>query len=948
MPPAPGDDLIESQRKLTSLLKVLSGIFYRSDLSPPWKMGFVSQGVGNLTGYSATELEDGGWQSLMCPEDVDTVREKVAVAIAEREPFSATYRILHRSGEVRWVRERGHAVYAAGGEALCLEGMISDVTDEHCARQANVEAQHTMGEYAKRLAQVLESTTDCVFSVDREWRFTYLNGRAQAEIGGGKCLVGEHVLDVFPQLENTDFWAAYQGVMHDRKPSELEAYMPGLEHWYQVHAAPIAEGITVFFRNIDGRKRAEAALRERKVQLNKTLDNIPQMVWCTRPDGYHDYYNRAWYAFTGVPEGSTDGEEWSGMFHPDDQERAWEEWRHSLRTGEPYEIEYRLRHHADGFRWVLGRATAERNERGEIVRWYGTCTDIHDRVTAQSALHESRSVQECVLDSSADCIKIILADGTLDFMNEPGLRALEFECLDAIRGKSWPSFVPEEGREAAQKWIDKALLGEIVRFTGFCPTASGKPRWWDVVVTPIEDEVGEITRVLSISRDITLQRETSERLKWASEHDALTGLPNRRAFESHLRAATIRAMRSGGDVALLLLDLDYFKHVNDTLGHAAGDHLLKIVSRRLQGSVRAGDFVARLGGDEFAIVLEGPSGACDPMRIGNAIIERLRRSVRFEGRNITAGASIGGAVFPADAQSANELMKSADIALYALKEGGRGGTQMFQGFMRERAQLVASQLGMARLAITEKSVEPHYQQKVDLLTGQIAGMEALLRWRHDTRGLQAPDTVLEAFKDYELAAKIGDLMQRRVFRDLRGWLDQDLPVGFIAINAAPAEFLRDDFAERFIERMNEFSIPPSLIEVEVTEHVFLERGSDHVARALSLLNQAGVRIALDDFGTGHSSLSHLRDFPVDVVKIDRSFIERIVDDTEVKAIVSAIIDLSRSLKIDVVAEGVETELQKRLLVAEGCNLGQGFYFGKAIGACEVPPLLGSRPQRLVA
>jgi diguanylate cyclase (GGDEF)-like protein len=453
------------------------------------------------------------------------------------------------------------------------------------------------------------------------------------------------------------------------------------------------------------------------------------------------------------------------------------------------------------------------------------------------------------------------------------------------------------------------------------------------------DERGEVIRLLSISRDITSNRETAEQLRWASEHDGLTSLPNRRSFQAHLQAATIRAMESGEMVGLLLMDLDHFKHVNDTLGHAAGDHLLKTFGQRLKSCVRASDVVARLGGDEFAVVLEGVRHEDDLVRAGESILSRLQTPIRFDGRVLSAGASIGGALFPRDASSSHELFKNADTALYAIKNAGRGGTRMFHNHMREHAQKMASQLSLARLAISEKSVVPHYQQKVDLKTGRIRGFEALLRWNHPTRGLQQPDSVAEAFKDYELASKIGGLMQEKVLGDMRRWGRAGTPFGTISINAAPAEFLRDDYAERLLARIEQHDVPASLVEVEVTEHVFLERGSEYVSRALKQLNQAGIRISLDDFGTGYSSLSHLRDFPVNVVKIDRSFIAKMMEESEIAAIVTAVIDLAASLSIDVVAEGVETKAQEALLRAKGCTLGQGFLFGRAVEADEVRTLL---------
>jgi diguanylate cyclase (GGDEF)-like protein/PAS domain S-box-containing protein len=789
-----------------------------------------------------------------------------------------------------------------------------------------------------QLAQILEATSDCVCRLDSRLYFTYLNKRAEYEISGGVDLRGRHILDAFPQIEGTPLWVAYEEVAAGKGPRQLETFVSKLDHWYEVHIVPADGCITVFFRNIDDRKAAEDDARSREEKLKRTLAHVPQMIWATRPDGFHDYYSPLWYEFTGVPAGSTDGDGWSDMFHPNDRDRAWSAWEHSLKTGEPYEIEYRLRHHSGEYRWVLGRASAERNRHGKIVRWYGTCTDIHEGVLAQQAWHETRSLQEGILDSSADCIKLISSDGTIMFMNEPGVRSMELGSLETVRGKSWLSLWPEESQPDVQAALEAARSGSVARFSGFCPTASGKPRWWDVVVSPVRNARGEIDRLLSISRDITEQRETAQKLRRASEEDPLTRLPNRRAFEDHLRAATIRAMQSDGQVAVLLIDLDHFKHINDTFGHPAGDQVLTVFAKRLKNAARSTDFVARLGGDEFAVILESPDRKIDPRQIGDDMVNRLRRPIRFEGQTICAGASIGGAVYPDNSSNANELLKNADIALYALKEGGRGGTLMFKPDMLEHAQLVASQLSLARAELNEVSIEPHYQPKVDLKSGRIAGLEALLRWRDGTRGLQMPDTIAEAFKDYELAARIGEIMQNSVFRDARGWLDCNLPVGFIAINAAPAEFLRDDFAEKFIARMTKHAIPPALVEVEITEHVFLQRGGDYVGRALELLKKTGVRIALDDFGTGHSSLSHLRDYPVDVLKIDRSFVERMETDDEARAIVSAVIKLAKSLKIDVVAEGLETQMQKQMLLHEGCKIGQGFYFGRAMQASDVPGL----------
>jgi predicted signal transduction protein with EAL and GGDEF domain len=367
--------------------------------------------------------------------------------------------------------------------------------------------------------------------------------------------------------------------------------------------------------------------------------------------------------------------------------------------------------------------------------------------------------------------------------------------------------------------------------------------------------------------------------------------------------------------------------------------LLTIFAKRLKACVRPGDFVARLGGDEFAVILEGVKGEEDLVRTGQSIVQRLQAPISIDGRAASAGASIGGALFPRDASTAQELFNNADTALYSLKAAGRGGTKMFHNQMRQDAQHVASQLSLARVALSEESVIPNYQPKIDLRTGEVAGFEALLRWRHPRFGIQLPETVAEAFKDYELASRIGDLMQRKVLHDLRRWQDRGFIFGPVSLNAAPAEFLRDDYAERLLKIIADAGVSPRAVEVEVTEHVFFDRAAEFVARALRVLNEAGVRIALDDFGTGYSSLSHLRDFPVDVVKIDHSFISKMIEEQEIAAIVSAVIDLARSLRIDVVAEGVETEAQRDMLALKGCSFGQGYLFGRAAEADEVQLLL---------
>lgn len=436
------------------------------------------------------------------------------------------------------------------------------------------------------------------------------------------------------------------------------------------------------------------------------------------------------------------------------------------------------------------------------------------------------------------------------------------------------------------------------------------------------------------------EQEEAERLRWASEHDPLTHLPNRRAFQRRLQTSILTGMEKGSCVALLLLDLDHFKHVNDSLGHPAGDELLKYAAERLLNVVDSDSFVARIGGDEFAIIIDYVKSDQDVLTIGNRALQRLKEPMQIAGRIVNTGGSIGAAIFPNHGGCAGELVNAADTALYALKESGRGGTKLLDEHVLESARRSASHLSIARSAAEERTITPFYQRIVQLGTGKTVGFEALLRCGSSTP-LHSANILEEAFADYDMATRLSEQMHQQVASDVAAWVRDGLQVGRVAINAAPSEFLRDDYAERLLNVLGTHDVSPSRIAVEVTEHVFLGRSAEYVARAVRLLKSAGVHIYLDDFGTGYSSLSHLLDLKVDAVKMDKSFTDKLVDGGEATSIVMAVVSLAKSLGISTVAEGVETEPQARLLKVMGCDYAQGYHFGRPGNAQDLVHLMGA-------
>ncbi|HTK70869.1 MAG TPA: bifunctional diguanylate cyclase/phosphodiesterase, partial [Croceibacterium sp.] len=353
---------------------------------------------------------------------------------------------------------------------------------------------------------------------------------------------------------------------------------------------------------------------------------------------------------------------------------------------------------------------------------------------------------------------------------------------------------------------------------------------------------------------------------------------------------------------------------------------------------------ARLGGDEFAIVVPRLRGKDDLLSLSRSIQERMRAPFVHGGRVLDCRVSSGASMFPEHACSSRDILKCADTALYAAKAAGRATVTLYEPQMREDLQRRVTMVQLARKAIEDHRVVPYYQPKLDLQTGRVDGFEALLRWRNEKGRICPPGTIEAAFEDLEVAAAISDRMIDRVIADMRGWLDRGIAFGHVAVNASAAEFRRDNFAERVLDSLRRAAIPTRCFQLEVTETVFLGRGAEYVHRALALLNQQGVRIALDDFGTGYASLRHLKQFPVDLIKIDQSFVRDMEIDPGDEAIVRAVINLGKSLGIHVVAEGIESAQQAGSLQRLKCDFGQGFLFSKAVPASRVPPLVGKWQQ----
>jgi diguanylate cyclase (GGDEF)-like protein len=476
--------------------------------------------------------------------------------------------------------------------------------------------------------------------------------------------------------------------------------------------------------------------------------------------------------------------------------------------------------------------------------------------------------------------------------------------------------------------------------------ANALTRKWQNELT-LRRQVEELERVVE---DRTQGLEAANRqLRHLATHDSLTGLPNRVLLEDRLTQAIARATREGHGFAVAVFDVDRFKVVNDSFGHRAGDELLKQVAQRIQGVARSIDTVVRFGGDEFVLIIDGLSQRSDAESVAQRAIEALRLPVHTEGADLHVSASVGIALFPQDGASADALLASADAAMYCVKQRGRNGLQFFAPGMdsvtHERGKLEAD----LHEALARAQFELHYQPKVDARTGLVHGAEALIRWRHPERGPVPPGEFIPLAEECGLIESIGQWVIREACRQARAWQLEGLARTRVAVNLSAFQFRHGTLLQTIQQALRDFSLDPSYLEVEITESALMSDPEESV-QILEQLSRMGVLVSVDDFGTGYSSMSYLRRFPIDKLKIDRTFINELTSRPDDASIVRAIVSLAHSLKLKVVAEGVETPEQLEFLQSLGCDQYQGYHFSPAVPAAEFAGLIrrGERTSELAA
>lgn len=550
-------------------------------------------------------------------------------------------------------------------------------------------------------------------------------------------------------------------------------------------------------------------------------------------------------------------------------------------------------------------------------------------------------------ENSPDIIARFSASGDLIFANPSCTRETGLEA-----GGAGAPIPPGAWRPAMRLEHFRAAVQQVA--------ISGHPcsvHWeWERGSEPVCHEIhmvaeynadGSLVGVLAIGRDISARRAAERLLLHESTHDSLTGLPNRTLFNDRLQQAIRQARREGRCCAVIFADLDDFKQVNDSLGHTVGDRLLQTVSQRMVRALRESDTVARQGGDEFVILIDDISTGADIETVLQKLSRAIGEPCEINGHTLIANASLGGAVFPDDGADADTLMRNADMAMYAAKEGGRGQYRLFRGEMSETLADWTAMSSDLRRAIENNELTLHYQPKVDLRSGEFTGMEALVRWHHPQRGAISPARFIPVAERNGLIGAIGDWVLHEACRQMRAWLDAGLLPRCVAVNLSATQCRGGQLPDHIGNALTRHGVPASFLEVEITESIMME-DAEESARVLWAVRDMGVKVSVDDFGTGYSSLSYLKKLPVDKLKIDKSFVDDIETDTNDVEIIKAIIAMAHSLDLSIVAEGVETSAQAGFLHAAGCEQIQGYLYSRPLSADDMTAWLSANDRTYVA
>ena len=932
-------DLAASERKFREAFDLVGIGLIQVDAAN--RLVIVNQRFCQMLGYPREALLGRLLSDFVHPDDrgADDIRS-LAVHDGDLPVSNRERRYLRQDGSLLWAQCSGVMMRDSNGQPLFALCSIEDVSRYH-------NAQETLKSLNESLRAIVETSPLAIYAINLAGLVTLWNPAAERvfgikanEILGSsspwmtgagndailklreKILAGQNIHDIQMTWE-----------VAGRSAREISLSAAALRA-----ADASIVGILITCTDITDIKATSHELDVQLHFIRELLEVIPNPIFYRGADGRYLGFNRAWEVFFGVVRddwiGKTPGDKYgnasASRFEIADAE--------VLASGKTAALEEVIADSSGVNHHIIKQISRFTSPNGAPAGIIGVLTDITAFKQAEEALRASEGRFQALTESAMDIVSVLDREGRILYQSPSVRHLLGFDPQDMIGLSKFDMVHPDDAelmRASFRELVEKGTLDKPVEFR--VRASSGEWRNLEAIGKNCLD-IPAVGGIILNVRDVTDRRAIEARIQHLAFHDALTGLPNRLLIQDRISQAISRAQRSAQKFAVMFIDIDNFKNINDTLGHDAGDDLLRGMAERLLESVRQHDTIARQGGDEFIVLLDELEGHRGATRVAQKILEALRAPFKVAGLDQHVSGSIGLALYPDDGRDAATLLKNADTAMFHGKALGKNTYQFFTPQMNIAVKRRAAMESNLRAAVKQGDFSMVYQPQIDLNTGEIVALEALVRWVSEDSGMMMPSEFIPLAEETGLISELGRWVLLESCRQNKAWQDMGLPARRIAVNLSARQLMDKGFIDAVAGILAETGLEAHYLELEITESQVMRQGEGSVM----LLNQIadmGVHIAVDDFGTGYSSLSYLKRLPIGTLKIDQSFIRDITVDPNDTAIVVAIINMAKSLDLQIVAEGIETAGQLALLRSHGCGVGQGFYFSVPLSAKDLLPML---------
>lgn len=864
--------------------------------------------------------------NVIHPDDRDKVNQAFLASIEQHLPYDITHRLSMADGRIKFVRERGTTSYAGDGTPVKTIGTVQDVTNE-------LLSANQLADNERRLRSILNAVPHGIQENDLDGTITFSNEAHHQLLGVASGeLIGRKIWDFAScdeeKAELRDMLTHLIAELPDPSPfvtqnirTDGERVWLRIDWDYRFNSSDTLVGFTAIITDMTAQRAVERQLQVQEQEWRAAIDQADQAILILDGKGRLQRANRAFYAITGI-SGSAGGKSISELVGLASRHSDLVLSLTNLKDCETEVFEDEAKQYC--FEIQTKTLTDElETPRGRLI----TISDL----TNLRLLNQRLELFGAVFENTAEGIMVTDANKRIIEVNDAFTQITGYSSSEVAR--KTPAFLSSGRHDTSFYKSMWRSIKDSGRWSGeiWNRTKSGRVYPDLLTINSIKNEADEVTNYVGIFSDISTLKTSQERIEHLSYYDSLTDLPNRALLIERIEQAIRHSNRTKSRCAVVMLDLDRFKHINESYGHTVGDKLIRDVAKNLTNIVRDDDTLARIGGDEFVLLFEDVDDVGKLGFVTERIQKVLATPIELPDQTVNMTASMGISVYPEDGVNASELLRNADAAMFHAKGQGRNTYQFYTEELTRKAFEVLLLENDLRQAIERQELQLYYQPQIDLKSGQIVGAGALVRWNHKVLGTVSPARFIPIAEESGLIIEIGDWVLQDGCRQLSLWREKGIDLKHLALNVAALQLTRGGIVARLGVLLSQYRLPPRCIELEVTEGFVMDK-SERSINQLHSIRELGVSLAIDDFGTGYSSLSYLKDLPMSKLKIDQSFTRGVPNDADDMAITKTILALGEGLNLRVIAEGVETQEQAEFLLASGCELAQGYYYSKPLPA----------------